>query len=85
MAGDWAVNRFLSRAEHDASILESIRRSKPWPSRAFASLDSATQDAIMTGYEQRIGDTIRLPHRDRRALPPDGPDIGSDVPGGGAA
>ncbi len=22
--------------------------------------------------------------RDRRALPPDGPDVGSDIPGGGA-
>jgi len=32
----------------------------------------------------RIGDTARMLLTDRRALPPDGPDIGPDVPGGGA-
>ena len=47
-------------------------------------------DDKATGISMRFinvwgdGREITVTVRDRRALPPDGPDIGSDVPGGGA-
>ena len=45
-------------------------------------------DDAQTGLSMRFinvwGDDRLVVVRDRRALPPDGPDIGADVPGGGA-
>lgn len=54
---------------------------------AFNPIDNY---ALAHTYEQLVlrGDSereaLREHERDRRALPPDGPDIGPDVPGGGA-
>ena len=37
-------------------------------------------DVLLQSYALRVSRAVP----DRRALPPDGPDIGADVPGGGA-
>ena len=67
------TNRVESR---DAGI--SMRFIRAW---------KADEDQIVTPHDcdvlRREVEAFRI-FRDRRALPPDGPDIGPDVPGGGA-
>jgi hypothetical protein len=62
----------------------------PQPPARVNLQDIATSAVDMRLFMQRLEDAVNeavagRAQRERRALPADGPDVGSDVPGGGAA